>query len=265
MASAEARPDTFTGERPGWGRHFDYDEARHLAAYRYAAGLALGKRVVDAGCGEGWGTQALADVALSVLGLDYSAQAIEICRATWKKPNLTFRQCDLTHPEVDVGTFDLVTNFQVLEHIHDEIPFLNGLKGLLAVGGRLVLTTPNRLKSFSENPYHVREYTAPELRSLLERVFSSVTLLGMHGNAKVTEFDRNRERAVKRILRLDPLGLRKRLPSGLVNFAFAKLAVVVRRQARAAASPTLIQPEDFHIDAANLNDALDLVAVCKTD
>ena len=46
--------DNFTGERPGWGEDFDYDEARHLAAYLFAADLAKGRSVLDAGCGTGY-------------------------------------------------------------------------------------------------------------------------------------------------------------------------------------------------------------------
>lgn len=259
----QTRPATFTGERPGWGKDFDYDEARHLAAYRYAAQFAAGKRVVDAGCGEGFGTQTLANVAAAVVGVDYSAEAIATCCAQWHKPNLSFRQADLTTPGAVGETFDVVINFQVLEHMRDELPFLNGLKGLLAAGGKLILTTPNRLKSFSENPYHVREYTARELRQLLQRVFKEVTVVGMHGNPKVTEFDRKRERAVKRILRLDPFGLRKLLPSRLVNFAFAKLAVLVRRQARSSAAQRSIVPEDFYVSGDSIDEALDLVALCE--
>ena len=137
--------------------------------------------------------------------------------------NLSFRRLDLTDPEGFKEQFDLVLNFQVLEHIENEPPFLEGLKARIKPGGQLMLTTPNILKTFSENPYHVREYTCAQLRDLLEKIFSEVEILGMHGNPKVTAFDAGRERAVKRILRLDPLGLRNLLPQGLVNAGFAKL------------------------------------------
>jgi 2-polyprenyl-3-methyl-5-hydroxy-6-metoxy-1,4-benzoquinol methylase len=253
----------FTGERPGRGPTFAYDEARHLAAYRYAARLAAGKRVVDAGCGEGFGTQLLADVAASVVGLDYSAAAIAHCRTAWRHPNLTFQQSDLTRPGSVAGTFDLVLNFQVVEHIRDPLPFLRGLRALLAPAGQVLLTTPNRLMSFSENPYHIREYSAEELANLLAPVFGRVTILGMHGNATVREFDRRRAQAVGRILRLDPLGLRHRLPRTVVNFAFARLAVLVRRRAGGTAGAPTISPDDFHVSAEGLAEALDLVAQCE--
>ena len=253
----------FTGERPGWGKDFDYDEARHLAAYGFAYGLADGLTVMDAGCGEGFGTQTLATSAARVLGIDYNEGAIAFCGRRWDIENLSFRHLDLC----DVGsfdeTFDLVLNFQVVEHIENPRPFLEGLRDRLKPDGRLVLTTPNRLRSFSENPYHVREYTADELRQLLEPVFSRVEILGMHGNAKVEKFDRGREKSVKRILRLDPLGLRNLLPQSVINFAFAKLAVLVRRQARADAQTVDIAPEDFEAREGQLDEALDLIAICR--
>lgn len=255
--------DNFTGERPGWGEDFDYDEARHLAAYIHAATLAEGLHVLDAGCGEGFGTQTLTDSAREVTGVDYSAQAIEFSRKRWDRSNLSFRRVDLTAPGDFDEQFDLVLNFQVVEHIDDPTPFLEGLRDRIAPGGRLMLTTPNRLKTFSENPYHVREYTREELSELLGRVFSEVEIHGMHGNAKVTAFDAGREKAVNRILRLDPLGLRNLLPRAVIEAAFAKLAVLVRRQARGESGADKIVPEDFFVSADNLDEALDLVALCR--
>ena len=262
-ASEFMRVAAFTGERPGWGEDFDYDEARHLAAYFYARELAAGLEVLDAGCGEGFGTRYLAEVAASVVGVDYSAEAVAACRSLWAHPSLRFECVDLTATSTFSETFDLVTNFQVLEHIVDEIPFLESLGSRLAAGGTLVLTTPNRLRSFSENPYHIREYTAEELEALLRRVFPEVSVMGMHGNERVEDFDRERERAVKRILRLDPLGIRHRLPSALINAAFASLATLVRRQAKSSSESGTLVPEDFHVSAERLDDALDLVALCR--
>ena len=88
-------------ERPGWGKDFDYDEARHLVAYRYASALAAGKRVLDAGCGEGFATQTLADSAREVVGADYHAESIATAKARWRRPNLEFRVIDLASAEPD--------------------------------------------------------------------------------------------------------------------------------------------------------------------
>ncbi len=267
MPASTTSPPTaspeFTGERPGRGQNFDYDEARHFAAYAYARTLAAGKRVLDAGCGEGYNTQALGDVAEQVTGVDYSKDAVEFCRRTWTAANLRFEHVDLTQPVGFDDTFDLVLNFQVIEHIEEDRAFLEALKARLAPGGSLLLTTPNRRMSFSENPYHVREYTAAELRALLDEVFGSVAMRGMRGNDKVTRFDEARQRSVQRILRLDPLGIRNMLPQSLVNFAFARLANVVRSQAKTVAGDDRIETDDFYVTEEDLDRCLDLVALCS--
>jgi SAM-dependent methyltransferase len=262
----ERPPETpFTGERPGWGEGFEYDYARHVAAYRAAEPLVAGRRTLDAGCGEGFGTRLLAATAREVVGVDYSADAIAACRRLWTSgspSNLRFEQVDLTRPGEFAERFDVVLSFQVLEHMREPVPFLRGLAARLEPGGTLMLTTPNRLRTVSENPYHVREYTAAELRRELSAVFSEVAMYGMHGNAKVEAFEDGRARAVRRILRLDPLGLRNLLPKSIVELAFARLARVVRRRARTAGAPPIV-PEDFLLRDDDVDRALDLVAFCS--
>jgi SAM-dependent methyltransferase len=166
----------------------------------------------------------------------------------------------------------VVLCFQVIEHIREPEPFVRALGDRLAPGGTLVLTTPNRLRTVSENPYHVREYTAGELRDELRKVFSDVTIRGIHGNEKVEQFEEGRRRAVRSILRLDPLGIRNLLPRPVVEFAFARLARVVRRRARPEAAARIV-PEDFSVhderpDARGgeprpIDRALDLLAICR--
>ncbi len=261
--SMNAQSDKLYAERPGWGEGFDYDEGRHLAAYLYARNLAPGLRVLDAGCGEGFGTEYLAEVAASVTGVDYSPEAIDSARRRWSRPGLEFRVKDLVAVEPDGETWDLVVNFQVLEHIDNDLEFLRRLRSCVAPGGRLMLTTPNILQSVSENPCHVREYRPEEFERRIASVFDDFSLLGVYGNEKVREFDRKRAEAVARILRLDPLGLRRLLPEAVVYPIFARLGKLVRRQARAAAGSAPIGPADFEIRGGALAEALDLVAICR--
>jgi 2-polyprenyl-3-methyl-5-hydroxy-6-metoxy-1,4-benzoquinol methylase len=250
-------------ERPGWGPDFDYDEGRHLVAYQFARRLAAGKRLLDAGCGEGFCTQELADVAHTVVGVDYHAESVATARRKWQKPNLAFEVVDLTKDKPAAAPFDVVLNFQVLEHVEDDLGFVRNLASALAPGGTLMLTTPNAAMSFSENPCHLREYTAAELNALLGKVFAHVEMLGVFPNARVEAFDRERRRAVERILRLDPLNLRRLLPERIVHVAFARLGQLVRRQAHGATGGAKISLEDFEVRAGELERALDLVAVCR--
>jgi len=255
----------FTGERPGWGAGFDYDFSRHLAAYEYAATLVAGRRVLDAGCGEGFGTQNLAAAATEVVGIDYSQEAVDTCRRLWcdgSRPNLRFERVDLTRAAEDSRHFDVVLSFQVIEHIAEPRPFLRALAQRLAPGGILVLTTPNRLRSASENPFHLREYVRSELHDELSALFGEVTIAGIHGNEKVERFERRRADAVRSILRLDPLGIRRLLPKSAVEFAFARLARLVRRRAQPHGEEE-IKPADFFVNQSADETALDLLAVCS--
>src|ERR1035441_3872297 len=81
----------FTGERviPG---EVDVDLLNeHLARYAFAARLARGKRVLDAGCGAGYGAADLAQSALSVVGADTAAEAVTFARERYRLPYLEFR------------------------------------------------------------------------------------------------------------------------------------------------------------------------------
>ena len=250
-------------ERPGSGKDFDYDEARHLVAYRYAASLVAGKRVLDAGCGEGFATQTLADTARHVVGADYHSESIETARARWQRRDLEFRVLDLAAATPD-DTFDVVLSFQVIEHIPDDHGFVAKLSRWLVPGGTLMLTVPNKARSFSENPCHIHEYTADELERLLRTAFAEVKVLGVFGTDRVVEFDRNRRRAVERILEMDPLGLRHLLPERLMRVAFARLGQLVRRVAHRSVGDAAISIDDFTIcDSKALSEATDLVALCK--
>src|SRR5215831_13097507 len=85
----------FTGERliPG---EVDIDLLNeHMARYTFAMRLARGKRVLDAGCGAGYGSAVLAEVAEHVTGVDIAADAIEYARANYQAANLTFEEASV--------------------------------------------------------------------------------------------------------------------------------------------------------------------------
>lgn len=256
---SEAR---FTGERLPGAAAADYavDLERHLAAYRWAAGRAAGRRVLDAGCGEGYGAALLAESARAVVGLDRE-EAVAVARVRHRAPNLEYRVADLERL-ADLGDrFDLVVSFQVIEHLPDPVGFLRGLAACTAAAGEILVTTPNRLMSVSENPYHLREWTAPELRALARTVFPEAQVLGIHGSARVLAYERARGEQVRRILRLDPLGLRRLLPQRVVTAAFAAFSGLVRKRVRSAGALPEVGADDFTVSDVDLDRALDLLLV----
>ncbi|HEV7732166.1 MAG TPA: methyltransferase domain-containing protein [Candidatus Binatia bacterium] len=254
----------FTGERLSGGDadEFTVDMQRHLAAYRYAATLAQGRAVLDAGCGEGYGSAMLAQGAARVRGLD-QAEAIAIASLRHRAPNLEYRVYDLTQLERLGETFELVVSFQVIEHLHDPAGFLRGLAACTAPGGTLVVTTPNRLMSVSENPYHLREWTAVELGALAAPILPGVEVLGVHGSQRVIAWEEARGAQIQRILRLDPLGLRKLLPEVVVKRVFPMLAQLVRRRVKDGGGQPIVGPDDFTVHGDDMTRPLDLLLLWR--
>lgn len=252
----------FTGERlPGDDDPlFAIDMQRHLAAYRWAAARAAGRTVLDAGCGEGYGAQLLAEAAARVVGIDRT-EPVATARRRYARANLTFEAVDLAELGALGRRFDLVVSFQVIEHVEDPVGYLRGLAGTVAAGGALVVTTPNRLLSAGENPYHLREWTAPELLALARPVLPSARMLGVHGSERVMAYERARGAQVARVLRLDPLGLRRLVPPRVIETVYPMLATFVRRRVTGGVAPGVVDATDFRVDARDLEQALDLVLV----
>jgi 2-polyprenyl-3-methyl-5-hydroxy-6-metoxy-1,4-benzoquinol methylase len=265
-ASAWSAPTAYTGERlAADDARFAPDMARHLAAYHLMEPFIAGKSVLEAGCGEGYGAALMARHAARVVGVDYNAPALELARARHQASNLEYRAVDLLDlAKQSPGEFDVVTNFQVLEHLDDPTPFLSAAAACVKPGGMLILTTPNRPASVSENPYHVHEYTAAELASLLGKFFPSVEVRGVIGTDRVYAFERARGAAAQKILRLDPLGLRNLLPDKLVKWAFARLALLVRSRVAAQGRELVeLSPSDFSIATAEPPQWIDLLAIAR--
>jgi SAM-dependent methyltransferase len=183
-----------------------YQGGWHRSRYAFAAPFAVDASVLDAGSGEGYGAAFLAHLARNVIGVDYAPVAVEHARATYRRENLTFEQADLNNLVGFNGPFDLITCFEVIEHIDDHSRFLAVMRSRLRPGGRLILSTPNLLfhGTSDDNPYHVSEVVPAALRREVREHFGSVRLFGQLERASV------RRAAVKM---LDPLYLRRKFLS----------------------------------------------------
>jgi SAM-dependent methyltransferase len=170
----------FTGERviPG---EVDVDLLNeHLARYAFATRLARGKRVLDAGCGAGYGSARLASQARCVIGLDVAAEAVQMARERYGAPNVEFLRADCRSFPFADGSFDLVAAFEVIEHLEEWDRLLVESRRVLAPWGVLVVSTPNRLYYGEQrevpNPFHVHEFDYTEFREALERRFGHVRI-----------------------------------------------------------------------------------------
>jgi 2-polyprenyl-3-methyl-5-hydroxy-6-metoxy-1,4-benzoquinol methylase len=180
-------PEDLTGEKQGHAERFVPDvhvgrllEAEHLSRYHWAATLAKGRRVLDAGCGTAYGSRLLVDRgATSVLGVDVAAGVLEAA-ASEMPSAVTLRAGDLREIPAADGTFDLVVCFEVIEHVPDPEAILDELVRVLAPDGLLLISSPNRGIFPAGNPHHQHEFVSSELRAALERRLSQVRLVRQH-------------------------------------------------------------------------------------
>ena len=155
-------------------------EAEHLARYWWAAGLAEGHRVLDAGCGVGYGSSILADRrAAEVVGVDVAAAVVEAASAA-ERPGLRFETGDLASLDHPDGSFDLIVCFEVIEHVDDPAAVLEELARLLSEHGVLVISSPNREAYVPGNPHHQKEFKPDEFEAALAELWSEVRLLRQH-------------------------------------------------------------------------------------
>jgi SAM-dependent methyltransferase len=183
-----------TGERtvPGIPEE-NYWFRRHEVAYRFALPFVAGKRVLEVGCGEGYGTALLASAAAEIIGLDYDA--LTIAHAATRYPEPCFVRGNLAALPLPSGSVDAVATLQVIEHVWNHDEFLSECRRVLRPGGLLLVTTPNRL-TFSPgleapvNPFHTKEFTAAELAGLLTgNGFDVAHSLGLHAGARLATMD----------------------------------------------------------------------------
>jgi SAM-dependent methyltransferase len=162
----------------------NYWYRRHLAVYRWIAERCRGLRVADMACGEGYGAAVLAEKARTVVGVDANPEAHEHAARKYTRSGLSFERA-LVEEFAGGAPYDAVVFLQTVEHVERPEPLLARFASLLAPGGALYVSTPNRLTlappgaSRSGNPWHVREYSAQEFRALLDPLFASVDLAGV--------------------------------------------------------------------------------------
>ncbi|HMM65336.1 MAG TPA: class I SAM-dependent methyltransferase [Dokdonella sp.] len=172
----------FTGERftPECVREIWYE---HWHRYAFALPLCQGKRVLDAACGEGYGSNLLAGVAAEVTGVDISEGSIAHARARYAgRENLTYLNADATRLDFPDRHFDVVVSFETLEHLAAQQELVAGFARVLAEDGVLLISSPDK-RTYSDiagfrNEFHVRELYREELLELLGAHFPEIRLYG---------------------------------------------------------------------------------------
>ena len=234
-------------------------------AYEYALDFVRGKKVLDLGCGLAYGTAQMAGQALEITGVDYDAQTIAENQKHYENiPNLKFIQASVPPLPFAAGSFEVVTMFQFIEHIRDRKKLLEEGKRVLADNGVLIVTTPNALKSFARNPFHIHEYTFDEMKTELQNIFPGSELKALKGNDKVNDYYRENEKMVRKIMRWDVLRLHRIIPASLLMKPYNMITTLMRKTLKKNVNETVsISTSDFFLEPSALNEGWDIYVLAK--
>jgi SAM-dependent methyltransferase len=219
--------------------------ALHLKRYEFARRWCRDRAVLDAGCGVGYGTAYLAEVAASVVGVDLDDGAIAYARERYARPNVEFRIGDLLDLDLADASFDVVCSFETIEHLEDVEAFFGEITRVLRPEGVFLVSTPrvDETTDSPENPFHRVELSPSDFEALLRESFREVELYGQR------RLQTARHRLMQRV---DVLGLRRRLPGA------QRLSRVL------GTAPTAeVTSDGIVIERGGLERATELVAVCR--
>lgn len=252
-----------TGERiiVHKGSENDLCYLRHMSAYTFAESFTKDKIVLDSGSGSGYGSYHLiTHEAKNVIGIDIAQNAIEYAKRKYNFKNLEFKTMNSTELIFDDETFDVVTSFQVIEHIKDTNEFLLESKRVLKKGGFFLVSTPNK-KTYSpntvkpQNPFHVKEFYLDEFDKLLRIHFNKVKIIGVSKSPKLKKFEDSFSHS-----------FRRHLGKLLINLRLSIFLRIVPRQLKGFLFGHYrknIDISDFKITKFDIEGALDFIGVCK--
>ncbi len=174
----------FTGERFVPNINNDNLAIEHMQRYLSIRKIVADKTVLDAACGEGYGSSILADTAGKVIGVDISADAVKNAGNRYsEKANLSFVTGDISSMQsIEDNSIDVVVSFETIEHVDEtvQLHFLQEIKRVLKHDGILVMSTPNRYV-YSElfhyrNEFHKKEFSIEEFEQFLHLFFGNIRL-----------------------------------------------------------------------------------------
>jgi SAM-dependent methyltransferase len=261
----------------------------HRKAYDHAAEIAGGKSLLDWGCNDGYGIEVMRPNVGQIAGLDSAEMSILAAHRRLPDLHSSVRLYNGNRLPFPPGTFDIVTSFQVIEHVGDLKTYFSHILEALKPAGIAIFTTPNKNLRLDPgdkpwNPYHVREFAPSELRELLACYFSTAEVQGMRATPEMDSIERKRcqaaksaaKRAVKRATeRVLPeywqvrSSMISQLKSILPELVSNLIRGLVRPRGQQSAPKNVgedvlnrFSTKDLFYSDSDLDDALDLMAIC---
>jgi SAM-dependent methyltransferase len=237
-----------TGERPVQGVTPDSLLALHEAGYRAVIERLGPGRLLDLGCGQGFESVRLVGDDRTVVGVDYSADAVRHAAKLHAGSGLEVARSDALKLCLAGGVFDFACSSHLIEHFDRPDLHVAEMARVLAPQGQAFILTPNRPADF-ENPFHIFLFEAAQLTEMLSRYFSEVWVGGLDANRAVKDDFRQRRERASKVLKLDFLDIRHRIPRSWYIAGYTRvLPLAYKVMARAdTGGASGISADDFFV------------------
>jgi spore coat polysaccharide biosynthesis protein SpsF (cytidylyltransferase family) len=176
--------------------HVDASQASKISnplfeSYEFARGqFDANDRVLDIACGDGYGCRIMADHVGAVLGVDINEPLVAVNQQNNRSANISYDVGDCFALSLADGAVTGATAMELIEHLPvDQVDrFVGEVRRVVAPGGSFICSTPqNSHGDIPVVPWHVKEYSVPELRAILERHFANVKILSSKSGGRLTE------------------------------------------------------------------------------
>jgi 2-polyprenyl-3-methyl-5-hydroxy-6-metoxy-1,4-benzoquinol methylase len=151
-------------------KHFWYVARQEIVISlikKYLSNKAV--NILDYGCGSGYISEAVINLnqSLVVTSADHNEQALSHCRER-SLPHVV----DLRVEKLIPGSYDLILCLDVIEHIENDVEFMDNLRALLRPDGIMLVTVPAYEFLWSGEDYvsnHVRRYTLEGFKKKIKK------------------------------------------------------------------------------------------------
>lgn len=206
----------FTGERyiPNEFNEKENISEMHLNRYNFSLSFVKNKTVVDIACGEGYGSNLLAQNAKNVLGIDIDQNSIEHAKNKYKKDNLSFLIGSAEKIEASDNSIDVLVSFETIEHVKESVQknFISEAHRILKPEGIFIVSTPDKdISGEGHNEFHIHELNKKEFLNMLQVHFKKIDLYGQNIKKYSNKLSLFVARILHSLVKLDKFKIRHKL------------------------------------------------------
>lgn len=227
-----------------------------MATYCFIKKFIKNKRVLDAGCGFGYGVDYLSKYAKEIIGVDLITYVVEWAKKHYRRKNSQFLLSDIAHLDFPDNSFDAVCLLEVVHHTRNYQEVLKEMRRVLKEGGSFFVSTrQKRAGGLKPDPSHVNIFTATEFKDLLLSIgFKDIEIYGLARPKEVYAL----EKKLQSIRKFDYLKLREFIPRRIISFLVYSISWL-----SGMTPPSRIKYESFKISKDDLDLATGMLAVCR--